>query len=191
MSVGAPTVYDPRVGDWTFDTCSLRNIEAGGMLSVIVLNFAGRAHLVAEVLREMPGLSLVSKLPWYVREEVLLPAHTTLYRALRARWVSAPGTDEGEAACITLAFAHRWALVTDDGVAVRTAQAPPASLAVMRTTALILAMVMAGWLSPDEAWAGYEAMLAAKRTKLGDIPWADRPAFDALYTGLSFAAFPT
>jgi hypothetical protein len=182
--------YDPRVGDWTFDTCSLRNLEAGGLLPFAVLNFAGRAHLVADVLRELPGLSRVPRLPWYTRHEVMLPTHAKLYRALRARWASAPGADEGEAACITLAFANGWGLVSDDGVAVRTATASPANLAVMRTTALIVSMVMAGWLTADDGWTGYQFMLAAKRTKLGSIPWSDRASYDALCACTVFDARP-
>lgn len=182
--------YDPRVGDWTFDTCSLRNLEAGGFLPTVVLHFRGRAHLVADVVRELPGLSLVTRLPWYAEHKVMLPEHQILYRALRAKWASAPGADEGEAACITLAYSNQWALISDDGVAVRTASAPPASLPVMRTAALLIAMVRAGSLTADDAWAGYHAMRAAGRTKLGPPLWADRASFDVLCAVAGFDPRP-
>jgi predicted nucleic acid-binding protein len=189
VTPAGPEVYDPRVGDWTFDTCSLRNFEASGLLSTIVLQFNGRAHLVAEVLAELPYPSPITNLPWFQTEAVMLPACANLYRELRAHWSSASGADQGEAACITLAFANRWGLITDDGVAFRTATRY-GSLAVMRTTALIIAMARAGWVTPDEGWAGFEAMILAGRNKLGTIPWGDRAGFVRLCLVPAFDPWP-
>ena len=116
----------------------------------------------------------------------MLPTHAELYRALRARWGSAPGADRGEAASITLAFANRWGFITDDGVAFRTAERPPACIATMRTTALILGMARAAWISADDGWAAVGAMTLAKRDKLGPIPWNDQASFAALCEVVGF-----
>lgn len=189
MTPAPPDVYDPRIGEWTFDTCSLRNLEASGLLGTVVLQFNGRAHIVAEVLAELPCPSPITNLPWFNRESVMLPSHAKLYRELRAHWASAHGADQGEAGCITLAFAYAWGLVTDDGVAFRTATRY-GSLAVMRTTALLVAMARAGWVTSDAVWGGYEAMIQAGRTKLGSIPWTDRADLERLCMVPTFDAWP-
>ena len=180
MTSAPPRVYDPRLGHWVFDTCSLRNFEPSGLLGDLALKFQGRARLVDEVIDELPANSPCLSFPWYQRQSVVLPEHAQLYRALRGHWRSAFGADRGEAACITMAFANGWGFITDDGTAFSTATNNMACLATMRTTALILAMVRAAWVSADQAWAGYQAMISAKREKLGPIPWADRTGFDAL-----------
>lgn len=189
MTPAGPELYDPRVGHWTFDTCSLRNFEASGLLGTIALQFNRRAHLVAEVLAELPYPSPITNLPWFQTESVMLPAHAKLYRELRAHWSSAAGADQGEAACITLAFANGWGLVTDDSVAFHTATRY-GSLAVMRTTALIVAMARAGWITAGAGWAGFEAMMLAGRNKLGTVPWANRADLDRLCQVATFDAWP-
>jgi len=185
-----PRVYDPRQGDWVFDTCSLRNFEPSGLLGSLAFNFQGRAHLVDEVIDELPANSPCLGFGWYQQQSVVLPEHAQLYRALRKHWRSTLGADRGEAACITLAFANGWGFITDDGTAFSTATDKLACLATMRTTGLILAMVRAAWVSADEAWAGYQAMILAKREKLGPMPWADRNGFEALCQISSFDPRP-
>lgn len=180
--VAAPHIYDPRVGHWTFDTSSLRNLDAGHLLGVLATSFRGRVHLVAEVDAELPSTSPLrtSLIPWHDVMSVTLPAELTLYNLLRLRWGSAAGRDGGEAAAITLAAGHAFRFVCDDGVGFRAAASPEAMVCVMRTTTFVVAIVRAGFIAVDDGWAAVQAMLAAGRTWLGPVLWADRAGFDAL-----------
>ena len=175
----AQPIYDPRLGHWTFDTSTLRNLDDGRILGALPVNFRGRAHLVREVVQELPPESPVFGLPWFETHDLELPEHFALYRELRRRWSSEPGKDRGEAAAITLAAAHGWYLACDDGTGYRTAANPPASLCVVRTTRLVVAMVRAAWLTPDDGWDAVESMAKAGN-RLGPIPWTDRHGFDQL-----------
>jgi hypothetical protein len=188
--VTAPYIYDPTVGDWTFDTSSLRNLDAGGLAGALALNFGGRAHLVAEVDKELPATSVfkTSRIVWFDVQTVTLPAEQTLYNLLRLRWGSAPGKDGGEAAAITLCAARGYKLVCDDGVGFRAAESVEARVCTMRTTSLIVAMARALWITPDEGWTAILTMQAAGRTSLGPIPWSDRAGYDALCAVVGFDA---
>jgi predicted nucleic acid-binding protein len=180
------------VGEWTFDTSSIRNLDAGRLLGALVLQFRGRVHLVSEVNREVPANSVVKTSPfsWYDVMSVELPAEQALYEALRLHWGSAPGKDQGEAAAITLAAAHGYRLVCDDGVGFRAATHASAAVCTMRTTGLVIAMVRAGWLTPNDGWQAVSDMLAAGRTMLGPIPWGSRADFDALCAIPTFDVCP-
>lgn len=175
-------IYDPARGDWTFDTSSLRNLEAAGLAGTIALSFVGRAHLVPEVVRELPDRSvfLTSPIKWCDVQAVMLPAQQALYALLRQRWSSEPGKDQGEAAAITLAAYSGYSLICDDGTGFRAATSQEARICTMRTTSFVVAMVRAGWVGSDQAWDGVEAMRKAGRIQLGRIPWVDRAGFDAL-----------
>jgi predicted nucleic acid-binding protein len=182
VSDPAPAIYDPRVGHWTFDTSSLRNLDSGHLAGAVVLNMRGRVHLVPEVVKELPSSSVYRTSPftWYDVEPILLPREQHLYSLLRLRWKSEPGKDQGEAAAITLAAGHGYGLVCDDGTGVRAATSPEAQVCTMRTTALVVAMARAAWISSGDGWQAIEAMLAAGEWLGRRIPWADRVGFDAL-----------
>jgi len=167
----APPILDPRVGGWTFDTTSLWSLEEGGLMGSLAITFRDRIFLLADVLQEMRGSSVVSPrsgtlgslMPWYQRVELTLPQHQVLYRALRQHWHSAADKDRGEAACIAVSAANDWTFVTDDRVAFQTAKDPPANLCVVRTTTLVLAMTRAGWITSGDSWAAVMAMETAGR----------------------------
>lgn len=172
-------ILDPRLGDWTFDTSSIWHLDAGQLLGAVVLNMQGRVHLLGQVIGELPpGSAAFGMIPWYDRRDLTLPAHQTLYAKMRQAWGSAPGKDRGEAACIALAFTNAWRFVCDDRIGVATARSA-AGLCVNRACELVVAMVRVGWITSDQGWIGVEAMIAAGR-KVHPLPWADRPAFDAL-----------
>lgn len=188
MTAPAPCIYNPTIGHWTFDTSSLRNLDAGALAGALALNFRGRTHLVAEVNAELPGMSVfkTSPLAWFDVGTVTLPAEQALFNLLRLRWGSAPGKDGGEAAAITLAAGHEYKFVCDDGVGFRAAESEEARVCSMRTTSLIVAMVRATWITADDGWTAILTMQAAGRTKLGPVPWSDRPGFDALCAVVGF-----
>ena len=188
MTVVQP-IYDPRLGQWTFDTSTLRNLDDGHLLGALPVNFRGRAHLVREVVQELSAASPVFRMPWFETHDLTLPAHFELYRALRRRWSSEPGKDRGEAAAITLAAANGWRLACDDGTGYRTASNPPANLCVVRTTRLVIGMVRAAWLTPDDGWDGIEEMAKAGNW-LGSLPWSDRDEYERLCSDPSFDRCP-
>jgi len=182
-------IYDPRLGQWTFDTSTLRNLDDGHLLGALPVNFRGRAHLVREVVQELSAVSPVFGMPWFETHDLTLPAHFELFRSLRRKWSSEPGKDRGEAAAITLAAANGWRLACDDGTGFRTAADPPASLCVIRTTRLVIGMVRAAWLTPDEGWDGIEEMAKAGN-RLGSFPWADRDEYERLWADPTFDSCP-
>lgn len=139
------------------------------MAGVLAFHFQGRAHLVQEVLREIDRGSagpLFRRIQWF-REEVLsLEDELDEYAQLRRRWGSAPEADRGEAASIVLARRNSWILVTDDGTGYHTARR--IGICVTRTPQLIVAMVRAGWMTPDDGWAALSQMVARGR-RFGDL----------------------
>lgn len=182
MRPGRSTVYDPTVGEWSFDTSSLINLDIGELLDVAMDRFAGRAHLVEEVLNELDKGSTgqpVRSRDWFTFEQLDVATHATKYRSIRLRWpTTEPGKDEGEAATIVLAAEHHWRMVCEDGIGHKTARFEE-GICVMRTVDLLVAMVRARWVTGDEAWAGYERMVRARR-RLGVVPWSTRQEFDQL-----------
>jgi hypothetical protein len=185
----AEPIYDPRLGQWTFDTSTLRNLDDGHLLGALPVNFRGRAHLVREVVQELSAVSPVFGMPWFETHDLTLPAHFELFRSLRRKWSSEPGKDRGEAAAITLAAASGWRIACDDGTGYRTAANPPANLCVVRTTRLVIGMVRAAWLTPDDGWDGIEEMAKAGN-RLGSLPWADREEYEGLCAGPTFDSCP-
>lgn len=185
-------VYDPRSGHWTLDTSSLWNLDVGRLAGAVVLNLRGRAHLVPEVVAEIPSTSVfrTSPFPWYDVQPITLPAEQGLYSALRLRWASAPGKDRGEAAAITLAVGHGYGFICDDGAGVRAATSAAGQICTMRTTALVVAMVRAGWISADDGWDGITQMLAAGRQLGRQMPWDDQAGYDALCAISEFDTCP-
>jgi predicted nucleic acid-binding protein len=176
----APCIYDPRVGHWTFDTSSLRNLDDGKLAGSLVVNFKGRAHLVSEVMQELPSTSVLRSplFPWFDVESVTLPAEQALFSLLRQRWGSAPGKDRGEAAAIVLAARGGYRFVCDDSTGFRAAESQEARVCTMRTPSLVVAMVRVGWILPDDGWTAIQDVLAAGNWL--NIPWADRTEYDAL-----------
>jgi hypothetical protein len=167
-------IYDPREGEWVFDSSSLVNLDIAELLDLVRFNFAGRTHLVAEVCAEIDRGTTGPKVRignWF-REEAL-PAGAQLkdYAALRTRWSSAPGRDAGEAASIVLAKAGRYGLVCDDGVGYSAARSWE-GICVMRTVDLLVAMVRCNWVTGDAAWEAYSRLDSAGRS-LGVVPWRD------------------
>lgn len=188
MTPPPPLIYDPLVGDWTFDTSSLNNLDAGSLAGAVALNMRGRVHLVPEVAGELRADSVfvTSRFPWCDVQAIALPQEQALYSSLRQHWGSTAGKDRGEAAAITLAARHSYQFVCDDGVGFRTAQRA-GQICTMRTTALVVAMVRATWITADDGWHGIDAMVKAGRW-LGPIPWTNRAGFDALCQAPGFDA---
>ncbi|MEK6191359.1 MAG: hypothetical protein AABM41_03420 [Chloroflexota bacterium] len=176
-------VYDPREGEWIFDSSALISLRIGGLLALVRGRFAGRAHLLAEVCEELDGGETgpeVRGTDWFTEEELEAAEHLTEYRDLRLRWGSEPGRDKGEAASLVLAGARNHRIVVDDSLGYSVGRNEK-GLCIMRMIDLVVAMVRAGWLSNQEAWEALRRMVDAGRTRLGVIPWGDlddRRAFD-------------
>jgi predicted nucleic acid-binding protein len=176
-------VYDPREGEWTFDASTLISLRVAGLLPLVRKQFAGRAHIMAEVCEELDKGETGPEVradAWFIEEELEAAEHLKEYRDLRLRWGSEAGRDQGEAASLVLCGAHRHGLVVDDSVGYSVARNEK-GLCVMRMIDLVVAMVRAGWLTNQEAWDALRQMVDAGRTKFGVIPWGeldDRRAFD-------------
>jgi hypothetical protein len=115
---------------------------------------------------------------WFAEESLILAGDLSDYAALRRRWGSAPNADRGEAASIVIAGRHGWIFVTDDGTAYWTAARR--GICTTRTPQLLVAMVRAGWLTVDEAWAALVSLRAGGH-QFGLLTWT-RADFVALCT---------
>lgn len=178
-------IYDPREGEWVFDSSSLVNLRTAGLLNAVRSNFSGRTHLLEEVLKDEldrgPTGRDVRASAWFTEETLSAPQHLKDYARLRQRWSSAGGRDRGEAASIVFAKAHGFRFICDDGTGYSAARNWE-GLCVMRTVDLLIAMVRCGWISADEAWEGFRRLEDAGEG-LGVVPWGDssnRQRFDQL-----------
>jgi hypothetical protein len=112
---------DPTSGRWIFDSTVLNNFFEAGIAGHLVMCFAGRAVLAAEVAAEVdvrPIKGAYRLIRWF--EEIDLQLNDIkVYAQLRLRWGSAPGKDGGEAASIVIAHNEQLTFVTDDGTAYR------------------------------------------------------------------------
>ena len=178
---------DPREGEWVFDSSTLINLSAvDGLLGLVVLKFAGRAHIGDEVLRELdrgPVGPRIRRIDWFKAEPLVLPKDLETYAGLRKRWGSTPFADRGEAATIVLGLAGRWRAVIDDGVGYRSAR--DLQLCCTRTPHLVVSFARCNWLTADEGWAALEEMSAAGH-RLGPTQWSNRAEFEAYCDTVGF-----
>lgn len=168
---------DPRQGQWLFDSSTLINADAAtGLLPLLMQRFAGRAHLVREVLEDELDQGAtgphVRAAAWFTQQEVIG------LEALKRLSTFAARVDRGEAATLVIAEANGWTAVLDDGAGYRLAL--DEHIRVTRTPQLLVTAVRAGWWSSRQAWEAYRALIAAGRRSLGPMPWAGWEEFDAL-----------
>jgi hypothetical protein len=174
------------VRDWIFDcTTLICCADAPPLAGILVSQFKGRAHLVLQVTQELDRGSagpMYRRVNWFKQEQLLLEGDLSDYAALRRRWSSAPGADQGEAASIVLAGREGWVFVSDDGTAYWTANRR--GICATRTPQLLVSMVRAAWLSVDDGWAALEHLHAAGH-QFGRLTWSSAD-FRALCMATTF-----